>query len=240
MLICLDHKVISLYKCGEHVTRAMPPHSRSLTAQKEFAKQMTRAGMKPAQIRTAMLLHFGMRPSKLPSLQKVQNVECYYRRTKLGGSDTTATEPRMSVDFLLLESCTDVLHVLYTPPKRTYNSATNSMQEALQVPTQVRANTARMEAEKQPMTGWPVDMANQSYPCSYLFKYGNCVHRQFAMQERTRIDGNGDEVLVNRGVPKRKRTTEGPAPTCRPRQAALHLLDTHYSGNKRALQLDAR
>ncbi|KAG3100629.1 hypothetical protein PI124_g10426 [Phytophthora idaei] len=146
----------------------------------------------------------------------------------------------MSVDFLLLEFCTDVLHVLYTPPKRTYNSATNSMQEALQVPTQVRANAARMEAEKQPMTGWPVDMANQSCPCSYLFKYRNCVHRQFTMQERTRIDGNGDEVLVNRRVPKRKRTTEGPAPTCRPRQAALRLLDTHYSGNKRALQLDAR
>ncbi|KAG2762402.1 hypothetical protein PC129_g8661 [Phytophthora cactorum] len=52
---------------------------------------MARAGMKPARIRTSMLLDFDLRPSELPALQKVQNVVCYYRRTKLGGSDTTAT-----------------------------------------------------------------------------------------------------------------------------------------------------
>ncbi|KAG2926748.1 hypothetical protein PC116_g6075 [Phytophthora cactorum] len=86
MLICLDRKVVSLFVCGEHVTRAIPSHSRNLTApQKDFAKQMARAGMKPARIHTAMLLHFGLRPSELPALQKVQNVVCYCRRTKLGG-----------------------------------------------------------------------------------------------------------------------------------------------------------
>ncbi|KAF1789588.1 hypothetical protein GQ600_473 [Phytophthora cactorum] len=45
---------------------------------------MARAGMKPARIRTSMLLDFDLRPSELPALQKVQNVVCYYRRTKLG------------------------------------------------------------------------------------------------------------------------------------------------------------
>ncbi|KUF85234.1 hypothetical protein AM587_10001370 [Phytophthora nicotianae] len=56
-------------------------------AQKDFTKQI---GMEAARIHTAMLLHFGLRPSQLPALQKVQNVVCYYRRTKLGGNDTTA------------------------------------------------------------------------------------------------------------------------------------------------------
>ncbi|ETL44327.1 hypothetical protein L916_05365 [Phytophthora nicotianae] len=68
-------------------TLAIPPHSHNLTpAQKDFAKQI---GMEAARIHTAMLLHFGLRPSQLPALQKVQNVVCYYR-TKLGGNDTTA------------------------------------------------------------------------------------------------------------------------------------------------------
>ncbi|KAG3075563.1 hypothetical protein PI124_g20496 [Phytophthora idaei] len=92
MLVCLDRKVVSLFECDEHVTRAIPPHSRNLTApKKDFAKQMARAGMKPARIRTAMLLYFGSRLSELPALQKVKNVVCSYRRTKLGCSDTTTT-----------------------------------------------------------------------------------------------------------------------------------------------------
>ncbi|KAG2761037.1 hypothetical protein PC129_g13770 [Phytophthora cactorum] len=70
--------------------RAKPPRSPNLTAaQKAFAKQMAEAGMKPARIRTAMLQHFTLQPSDLSALQKVQNFVCYYRRTKLGGSDTT-------------------------------------------------------------------------------------------------------------------------------------------------------
>ncbi|ETK90924.1 hypothetical protein L915_05410 [Phytophthora nicotianae] len=39
----------------------------------------------------------------------------------------------MSVDFLMTDSGTDVLHGLYTAPKRTYNPTSNFMQEALQV-----------------------------------------------------------------------------------------------------------
>ncbi|KAF1784896.1 hypothetical protein GQ600_6675 [Phytophthora cactorum] len=74
MLICLDRKVVSLF-CV----------CRNLTApQKDFAKQMARAGMKPARIHTAMLLHFGLRPSELPALQKVQNVVCYCRAPSSG------------------------------------------------------------------------------------------------------------------------------------------------------------
>ncbi|KAG2901580.1 hypothetical protein PC118_g19643 [Phytophthora cactorum] len=92
MLVCLDRKVVSLFECGEHVIRAIPPHSRNLTApKKDVAKQTARAGMKLARIRTAMLLYFGLRPSELPALQKVKNVVCSYRRTKLGCSDTTTT-----------------------------------------------------------------------------------------------------------------------------------------------------
>ncbi|KAF1782741.1 hypothetical protein GQ600_20724 [Phytophthora cactorum] len=46
MLVCLDRKVVSLFECGEHVTRAIPPHSRNLTApKKDFAKQMARAAL---------------------------------------------------------------------------------------------------------------------------------------------------------------------------------------------------
>jgi hypothetical protein len=52
---------------------------------------MARAGMKPARIGKAMLLQFRLPPSELPALQQVQNVVCYYRRTKLGGSDTTSS-----------------------------------------------------------------------------------------------------------------------------------------------------
>ncbi|ETI51031.1 hypothetical protein F443_05554 [Phytophthora nicotianae P1569] len=87
-VVYLDRKVASLFELGEHVARAIPPHSHNLTpAQKDFAKQIC---MEAARIHTAMLLHFGLRPSQLPALQKVQNVVCYYRRTKLGGNDTTA------------------------------------------------------------------------------------------------------------------------------------------------------
>ncbi|ETP30722.1 hypothetical protein F442_20337 [Phytophthora nicotianae P10297] len=92
MLVCLERDVISLYECGTHVTSARPPQPSALTpAQKEFANQMTSAGLKPARIRILMLAHFNLRPSELPPLQKVQNVVCYYRRTKLGGSDTTSS-----------------------------------------------------------------------------------------------------------------------------------------------------
>ncbi|ETK87022.1 hypothetical protein L915_08450 [Phytophthora nicotianae] len=102
--------------------------------------------------------------------------------------------PRMSADFLLVDSRNDVFHVLYTPPNRIYNTTSNSAHEAIQVSAQ------------------PVDMVTQTCPCAYHFKYTNCVHRIFAMQERARIDSNGDDVLVNRRVSKRKRAAIGPAP----------------------------
>ncbi|KAF1788979.1 hypothetical protein GQ600_645 [Phytophthora cactorum] len=119
----------------------------------------------------------------------------------------------MSLAFLTMDSCTDVLHVLYTAPKRAYKPATVSMQEALQVSAQVGATTARKEAEHQPKTGWPVDLVAQRCPFSYHFKYGHCVHRLFVMQERARVGGNGEEVLVNRRAPKRKCTAVGTAPS---------------------------
>ncbi|ETM97797.1 hypothetical protein PPTG_20041 [Phytophthora nicotianae INRA-310] len=53
--------------------------------------------------------------------------------------------PRMSADFLLVDSSNDVFHVLYTPPNRIYNTTSNSAHEAIQVSAQVGANTARME-----------------------------------------------------------------------------------------------
>ncbi|KAG3112507.1 hypothetical protein PI124_g2667 [Phytophthora idaei] len=113
----------------------------------------------------------------------------------------------MSLDFLMTDSCTDVRHVLYTAPKRAYNPAKNSMQEALQVSAQVGVNTARKEAENLPKTGWPVDFVAQTCPCSYHFKYGDCV------QERARVDCDGEEVLVNCRAPKRKRPAVGTAPS---------------------------
>ncbi|KAG3154030.1 hypothetical protein PI124_g10618 [Phytophthora idaei] len=119
----------------------------------------------------------------------------------------------MSLDFLMMDYCTDALHVLYIAPKRAYNPATNTMQEALQVSAQVGVNTARKEAENQPKTGWTVDLVAQTCPCSYHFKYGDCMYRLFAMQERARVDGNGEEVLVNRRAPKCKRTAVGTAPS---------------------------
>ncbi|KAG3153395.1 hypothetical protein PC128_g22584 [Phytophthora cactorum] len=124
-----------------------------------------------------------------------------------------ALRSRMSLAFLTMDSCTDVLHVLYTAPKRAYKPATVSMQEALQVSAQVGATTARKETEHQPKTGWPVDLVAQRCPFSYHFKYGHCVHRLFVMQERARVDGNGEEVLVNRRAPKRKCTAVGTAPS---------------------------
>ncbi|KAG2830290.1 hypothetical protein PC116_g7399 [Phytophthora cactorum] len=119
----------------------------------------------------------------------------------------------MSLDFLMMDSCTDVLHVLYTAPKRAYNPATNSMQEALQVSAQLGVNTARKETENLPKTGWPVDFVAQTFPCSYHFKYGDCVHRLFAMQERARVDCDGEEILVNCRAPKRKRPAVGTTPS---------------------------
>ncbi|KAG3158231.1 hypothetical protein PI126_g7951 [Phytophthora idaei] len=96
----------------------------------------------------------------------------------------------MSLDFLMTDSCTDVRHVLYTAPKRAYNPAKNSMQEALQVSAQVGVNTARKEAENLPKTGWPVDFVAQTCPCSYHFKYGDCV------QERARVDSGAELALA--------------------------------------------
>jgi hypothetical protein len=120
---------------------------------------------------------------------------------------------RMSVKLLLLDSSPDVMHVLYTPPAREYNPASNTVQEALQVSAQTGVNTARMEALHQPTTGWPIYMASETCQCAYHFKHANCVHRLFAMQQRDSINGNGDEILVNRRVRKRKRAVIGPAPT---------------------------
>ncbi|EGZ05438.1 hypothetical protein PHYSODRAFT_533848 [Phytophthora sojae] len=122
--------------------------------------------------------------------------------------------PRMSVEFLLGGSASDVLHVLYTPPPRVFNPATNTMKEDIQGSARIGVNTARMENKNQPETGWPVDMVAQTCPCRFHFKYATCVHVLFALQERARIDERGAEVLVNRRVTsKRKRATVGNAPT---------------------------
>ncbi|OWZ18519.1 LOW QUALITY PROTEIN: hypothetical protein PHMEG_0007380 [Phytophthora megakarya] len=88
--------------------------------------------------------------------------------------------PRMGGDFLLLDASPDILHIKYTSPPRSYNAATNRMREALQVPTQIGVNTARMEDEGQPDSGWPVDLVGQSCPSAYHIKFGSCVHRLFA------------------------------------------------------------
>ncbi|RAW30261.1 hypothetical protein PC110_g13377 [Phytophthora cactorum] len=117
--------------------------------------------------------------------------------------------PRISVDFLLQDACSDVVHTLYTPSQRAYNPATNKLQEDIQVSAQVSVNTARMENEHQHATGWLVDMVTQTCSCRFYTKFAYCVHSIFAMQTRARIDGNGDEVLVNR----RKRKAVGTAPT---------------------------
>ncbi|KAF1786860.1 Zinc finger, SWIM-type [Phytophthora cactorum] len=65
-----------------------------------------------------------------------------------------------------------------------YNPATNKLQEDIQV-------------------------SAQTCSCRFYTKFAYCVHSIFAMQTRARIDGNGDEVLVNR----RKRKAVGTAPT---------------------------
>lgn len=101
--------------------------------------------------------------------------------------------PRMSVDFLLLDNGTDLLHVLYTPPLRAYNSATNTMQEAVLVPAQVGGNTARMEHETQPRTGWTVDMIKQTCPCAYHFKCACCVHHATARTQQRGRRRSADE-----------------------------------------------
>ncbi|KAF1782742.1 hypothetical protein GQ600_20725 [Phytophthora cactorum] len=117
-----------------------------------------------------------------------------------------------------MDSCTDVLHVLYTAPKRAYNPPRFHARSSPSLCSGGR-NTARKEAEHQPKTGWPVDLVAQRCPCSYHFKYGHCVHRLFVMQERARVDGNGGGggggggLLVNRRAPKRKRTAVGTAPS---------------------------
>ncbi|KAG2764655.1 hypothetical protein PC129_g3862 [Phytophthora cactorum] len=130
--------------------------------------------------------------------------------------------PRISLDFLMMDSCTGVLHVLYTAPKRAYNPATNSMQEALQVSAQVGVNTAREEAENQSKTGWPFDLVAQTCPCSYHFKYGDCV------LELT--------VTVRRCLPiiehPRANALLSALPlVCLMQQTAHRLLVTLYSGN---------
>ncbi|GMF45367.1 unnamed protein product [Phytophthora fragariaefolia] len=90
-VVCLDRTATSLFESGDHVTRSNPPRSPSLTsAQKVYANQMAQAGMKPARIRTSMLTQFSLRPEDLPPLQKVQNVVCYFRRTKVGDNDSIA------------------------------------------------------------------------------------------------------------------------------------------------------
>ncbi|EGZ05440.1 hypothetical protein PHYSODRAFT_342277 [Phytophthora sojae] len=64
VLVCLDRMVVSLFEAGMQVTSAKPPRTPNLTApQKELARQMAQAGMKPARIRTAMLQQLSLQPS---------------------------------------------------------------------------------------------------------------------------------------------------------------------------------
>ncbi|KAF1784893.1 hypothetical protein GQ600_6672 [Phytophthora cactorum] len=120
-------------------------------------------------------------------------------RFEVSGFYENIVAPRISLDFLMMNSCTGVLHVLYTAPKRAYNPATNSMQEALQVSAQVGVNTARKEADNQPRQGGRPDL-----PLLLPLQ---------VWRLRAGVDGNGEEVLANRRVPKRKRTAVGIAPS---------------------------
>ncbi|KAF1788438.1 hypothetical protein GQ600_16651 [Phytophthora cactorum] len=83
------------------------------------------------------------------------------------------------------------------------------MQGDIQVSAQVVVNTARMEGQHQPATAWPVYMVTQTCPCRFVLKFAFCMLSISARQTRARIDGNDDEVLVNR----RKRKAMGTPPT---------------------------
>ncbi|OWZ08213.1 hypothetical protein PHMEG_00019283 [Phytophthora megakarya] len=130
------------------------------------------------------------------------------------------TPPRMGLD-LLLGTMVNIVNVLYVPPLRVYNAATKRFNEHIQVSAKVSANTARLETDNQPATGWPVDTANHTCPCGYFYKYTSCVHLLFAMQRSAVLNDKGEEVLFNR-----RRTTKpsthgvGLAPTAagRPRR----------------------
>ncbi|KAF4142290.1 hypothetical protein GN958_ATG08466 [Phytophthora infestans] len=77
----------------------------------------------------------------------------------------------------------------------------------------VGVNTTRKEAEDQPKTGWQSNLRTQTCPCSYHPKYGNRVHRPFAMQVLDRDSSNDKEPLANHRAQKRKRATVDTAPT---------------------------
>ncbi|OWZ08669.1 hypothetical protein PHMEG_00018745 [Phytophthora megakarya] len=107
--------------------------------------------------------------------------------------------PRMSVDFLLLASNTDIF------------STGTSLQTERTNPPPIRYRevySARMEHD-----WWPVDPVSLACSCAYHFKYAVCVHQLIAIQERARVDLNVAEVLFNRHGTMCKRAADGPAPT---------------------------
>ncbi|KAF4131491.1 hypothetical protein GN958_ATG19320, partial [Phytophthora infestans] len=105
LLVSLDRNVVSLFDFCELLIKVLLPQSRP---QKDFAKPMARAGMKPAR---TMLLHIRLRPSELPYLQTVENVACYYRHSELGGVVTQLLSSwRLSISWLSMARRKNLSH----------------------------------------------------------------------------------------------------------------------------------
>ncbi|POM62052.1 LOW QUALITY PROTEIN: hypothetical protein PHPALM_28833, partial [Phytophthora palmivora] len=100
------------------------------------------------------------------------------------------------------------------PAPRIYMQSKDRSEEALAITTQMGVNYARMEFEDMPGVGWEVD---RKCMCRYFRKFATCVHLLFAMRLRSYMDCNGNEMLVNRSISrKRKRSSRqgfaAPAP----------------------------
>ncbi|ETL82328.1 hypothetical protein L917_17498 [Phytophthora nicotianae] len=138
------------------------------------------------------------------------------------------TPSRPSIDFLLVFSNPDVIHVMSRGCERIYLPELGHSREVAPVSAQMGVNYARMEVFGQPEGGWHVDLSTNSCGWKYYFKFAICIHVRFALQIKnyTRLDGK--RTLANRSVSKNRSRSDTPSarvPAGRP-LVKRHALNT--------------
>ncbi|KAG3096381.1 hypothetical protein PI125_g16003 [Phytophthora idaei] len=90
----------------------------------------------------------------------------------------------------------DLVRVRSVPASRPYDDGVRRKHD-FPASAQLEVNTARMENEGMPATGWPVNVRDLSCTCRLYQKFFACIHVLFALNLRGHIDRFDRERLVS-------------------------------------------
>ncbi|DAZ93692.1 TPA: hypothetical protein N0F65_009243, partial [Lagenidium giganteum] len=89
---CQKTKHLSVSQHGYHLVQEHPPPQNRLSREmKQFVREMTEQGMKPARIRIQMVNTFRLSSIELPTLRQVQSVSTYYKKKHMANEDKRQT-----------------------------------------------------------------------------------------------------------------------------------------------------